>query len=84
MFPSCSLHLLRAAITVGDSNQYSTPGGATAGLLAGYESASSSSGGQKHTALGRSRPSTPDIWPLTRLSDGLSITSGLAGVIVAW
>lgn len=30
------------------------------------------------------RPLTPDLWPLTRLSDSLSIPSGLAAVIVAW
>lgn len=41
-----------------------------------------------HMELGtlrqRDRPLTPDLWPLTRLSDGLSIPSGLVAVIVAW
>lgn len=32
----------------------------------------------------RDQPLTPDLWPLTRLSDGLSIPSGLTAVIVAW
>lgn len=38
----------------------------------------------RHAAAERGPPLTPDLWPLTRLSDGLSIPSGLAAVIVAW
>lgn len=72
---------LRPPISGQDSDQY--------GCLQENRSASCSRAppnrhGARHAAKERGRPLTPDLWPLTRLSDGLSIPSGLAVVIVAW